>query len=170
MCGQKVEYFNFKTGGTCSDHWALRCLMCIVGLRGWPALHVEYGKYSVCRNVSTLVSYQIRNTEETCIISNPEYRRNLYYIKSGIPKKPASYQIRNTEETCIISNPEYRRKLYHIKSGIPKKRFVYVGYWGVVKCRGVKIYIWSNPSASTRHKEQLPTATFYSLSFLFSFD
>jgi len=34
LCGQKVESVNYKTGGTYSDHWALKCLMCIVAFRG----------------------------------------------------------------------------------------------------------------------------------------
>ena len=42
--GQKVEIVNFRTGGTYSDHRVLKCLMCIVGLRITPSLHVEYGK------------------------------------------------------------------------------------------------------------------------------
>ena len=44
LCGQNVEYVNFRTGGTYSDHRVLKCLMCIVVLRGTPSLHVEYGK------------------------------------------------------------------------------------------------------------------------------
>jgi len=24
VCGQKVEFVNVKTGGTCSEHWALK--------------------------------------------------------------------------------------------------------------------------------------------------
>ena len=43
-CGQKVEFVHFRTGGTYSDHRVLKCLMCIVVLRGTPSLHVEYGK------------------------------------------------------------------------------------------------------------------------------
>ena len=26
LCGQKVEIFNVKPGGTYSDHWAVKCL------------------------------------------------------------------------------------------------------------------------------------------------
>ena len=43
-CGQKVEFVNFRSGGTYSDHRILNCLVRIVGLRGTPSLHVEYGK------------------------------------------------------------------------------------------------------------------------------
>ena len=25
LCGQNVELLNVKPGGTCSDHWALKC-------------------------------------------------------------------------------------------------------------------------------------------------
>ena len=38
LCGQKVQFVNFGTGGTYSDHRVLKCLMCIVVLRGTRSL------------------------------------------------------------------------------------------------------------------------------------